>query len=249
MSRYNALKHFLSQKTENSWTASFQEIENILNERLPKSAYQHPAWWANNASSSGRHCMSWLEAGWETSNLNLVAKNVTFLRNSKIDCAHILHTSKTETEVKTVVIPPWAEEHSSACVARCVWTAAGQLHLHEGQKYPLAFNVNVNDEAGLYKFHISHKNAQSVYIGESQNLKRRFQNYRSPGLTQKTSLRINDILIRALREQAEIAVYISTQAFLNNNAANFSQKHVRRLFENMEIVGNARQGIFKIHNL
>jgi len=193
--------------------------------------------------------MAWLETGWETSNLNLVARNVTFLRTSKIDSAHIVQNTNTKKDVKTVVIPSWAKEHSLECAARCVWITAGQLRLHEDQKYPLVFNVNVSDEAGLYKFHIRHKDTQSIYIGESQSLKRRFQNYRSPGPTQKTSLRLNAILIRALRAQAEIAVYVATQAFLNNDAADFSKKHVRRLFESMEIVENERKGMFKIHNL
>ena len=250
MSRYNALKHFLSSKSENNWTISFQEIESILGSRLPKSAYQYSAWWANNVSETTRHCRSWLDAGWQATNVNLTDRQVTFVRGSS---ENFLSSQKSKAvklneSRRGITVPSWMQGHSSECHASYTWVAAGMILLNETDK-KLVFDVDVSAQAGLYKFHIRHKDKQSVYIGESQNLRRRFQNYRTPGPTQKTSLRLNSIIITALQNKAEVAVYISTHALLNKEVADFSQKPIRRLVESMEIVENALQNTFEILNL
>jgi hypothetical protein len=46
---------------------SFQQIENILEVKLPKSAKDYPAWWANQGY--GTQAKSWLYAGWKTVNV------------------------------------------------------------------------------------------------------------------------------------------------------------------------------------
>jgi len=58
----------------------------------------------------------------------------------------------------------------------------------------------------LYRFRIRHGGREAAYLGESENLSRRFGNYRNPGPTQQTSLRINQTLRDALKNGAEIAV-------------------------------------------
>jgi DNA-binding XRE family transcriptional regulator len=40
---------------------SFNEIERIIDDRLPRSARASRAWWANTATPQGQ---AWLEAGW-----------------------------------------------------------------------------------------------------------------------------------------------------------------------------------------
>ena len=48
MSKYEPLPQFLSSKTGAVHRMSFEQIERILGFKLPKSAYEHEAWWSNN---------------------------------------------------------------------------------------------------------------------------------------------------------------------------------------------------------
>ena len=79
MSKYNDLKHHLMNLRDDQWETSFEEIENLLGFSLPNSAYKHPAWWSNT-SEGHSHAQSWLDAGWQTSKLNLKARKVCFLK-------------------------------------------------------------------------------------------------------------------------------------------------------------------------
>lgn len=67
----------------NVWHASFDEIENILDSKLPDSAYKYPAWWSNEQGNKNHvQCHAWLEAGWKTEDLNLVAEEIIFKKDS-----------------------------------------------------------------------------------------------------------------------------------------------------------------------
>ena len=79
MSKYRNLTYHLSSLGQHRWRATFQEISDILGFELPQSAYEYPAWWANQA---GGHAQSsaWQDAGWRTENLDLEAQCVTFIR-------------------------------------------------------------------------------------------------------------------------------------------------------------------------
>ena len=61
-------------------TLSFEQVERILNDKLPRSAYQHRAWWANEKSGSHVHAHAWLDAGWKVDTVNFSAKWVHLVR-------------------------------------------------------------------------------------------------------------------------------------------------------------------------
>jgi len=62
---YNGFKKYLLEKNEEQITLSFEEIEKILNRKLPKSAYKHPEpWWSNNYDHS--QAIAWIDAGYNT---------------------------------------------------------------------------------------------------------------------------------------------------------------------------------------
>ena len=77
MTKYLPIAEFLESRPVSEWRASFQEIESILGFPLPRSARDHPAWWANNPGGHS-HCLAWLEAGWKTEQVDLEAEKVTF---------------------------------------------------------------------------------------------------------------------------------------------------------------------------
>lgn len=58
---------------------SFENIEEIIGDELPPSAYQHRTWWANDTVG---HVQSkhWLSAGWKVGYRNMTSHEVTFSR-------------------------------------------------------------------------------------------------------------------------------------------------------------------------
>lgn len=92
----------------------------------------------------------------------------------------------------------------------------------------------------LYRLRMRSKDGkESVYIGESDNLRRRFGNYRNPGASQQTSLRINALLKSSIEGGGEISVAVADEVRIgddiSNESAGLSQKSIRRLFENFAV--------------
>lgn len=79
MSKYRNLTAHLYSLNTLEWRATFAEIEQVLGFELPASAYEHPAWWANQAGGHAQSS-SWQEAGWRTESLDLEGKSVTFAK-------------------------------------------------------------------------------------------------------------------------------------------------------------------------
>lgn len=82
MGKYEPLARYLKQLPGDSWDARFADVEQVLGFSLPSSAHQYPAWWANQ---DGPHSQTkgWRDAGWETSNVNLPARRVRFVRRRR----------------------------------------------------------------------------------------------------------------------------------------------------------------------
>ena len=79
MGKYDPISHFLSSLRVSRYRANFQELENIIGFKLPRSALKHPAWWSNDETGHS-HARSWLHAGWRTEELDLTSHEVTFQR-------------------------------------------------------------------------------------------------------------------------------------------------------------------------
>lgn len=83
MGKYEPLSRYLAKVEQDSWEASFGEIERILGFDLPASAREHRAWWANNRRGNHSQTEGWLSAGWETRDVNQSNRRVRFERNRK----------------------------------------------------------------------------------------------------------------------------------------------------------------------
>ena len=84
MKKYYLLQEFLKNNQEKKEiTLSFVRLEKIIRSSLPKSAYNHAAWWSNSSSHSQAN--NWLEAGWCVKNPQKVVeeKEVTFKKIKK----------------------------------------------------------------------------------------------------------------------------------------------------------------------
>jgi hypothetical protein len=80
--KYTPLEKYLKALTGNKQdvTLSFEQIERILNDKLPASAHRHQAWWANEKEGSHVHAHSWLNAGWKVDSVNQKGKWVRLIR-------------------------------------------------------------------------------------------------------------------------------------------------------------------------
>ena len=74
--KYQNLTEHLVNMEENVWEASFEEIQEVLGVPLPESAFQYPAWWANQNRAQSR---AWEGAAWKTKQVDLKNGKVTFV--------------------------------------------------------------------------------------------------------------------------------------------------------------------------
>lgn len=88
MSKYESLPQFLASAHGATKRLSFAEIERILGFKLPKSAYEHEAWWSNNATGHS-HARAWLQAGWRTEAVDLAERKVTFQRSAPLSSGNL----------------------------------------------------------------------------------------------------------------------------------------------------------------
>ena len=77
MSKYQPLASFLKTQKTQAVPLTFKELEKILGFKLPPSAYRHRPWWANEARGHV-HAKAWLDAGYETAQVDMEAKRLVF---------------------------------------------------------------------------------------------------------------------------------------------------------------------------
>ena len=82
MGKYEPLAKYLESHSGESWNAQFADVERVLGFSLPPSAYEYPAWWANQ---DGAHSQTkgWRDVGWETRDVDLRRKTVRFERGKR----------------------------------------------------------------------------------------------------------------------------------------------------------------------
>ncbi len=233
MSKYINLHQHLSNLADDQWHASFSKIESILGFPLPQSARKHAAWWSNTTKGHS-HTAAWLEAGWETESLNLTGERVTFRRVGGRSTTPKSRTKRAPQN--TPVAHAWDTADELQCDISMQWRPLGRITSENGRlSFPTA-----PSKPGLYRFRVRRGNRESVYYGESDNLARRFTNYRNPGSTQQTNVRVNQTFTEMLTNGAEISVAVIFEtAWINRDGkrviADFSSKAVRRLFEHAAI--------------
>lgn len=80
--KYRRLENYLSNLPENQSevTLGFEQIEGILDDKLPSSAYEDQRWWEHETEGNHRNTRSWSNAGWRIESLDVNAKWVKFVR-------------------------------------------------------------------------------------------------------------------------------------------------------------------------
>lgn len=82
MGKYEPLARYLRSRDDDSWSATFADIERALGFELPRSAREHRAWWANQKDGNHSQAAGWQTAGWETRDVDLRRGLVRFERRS-----------------------------------------------------------------------------------------------------------------------------------------------------------------------
>jgi len=79
MSKYQALNRFFKAQATDFLRMTFDEVEKEAGFNLPASARLHQAWWANDRD---RHVQAkaWLDAGFETEQVDMKAGALVFRR-------------------------------------------------------------------------------------------------------------------------------------------------------------------------
>ncbi len=96
--KYEPLKGYLKFRAAftNTVMLSFAQIDGIIGDNLPISAYRSESWWEN--SPEKEHAKAWLEAGWKTGEVNLKEGYVIFQKVK--DAPATTFKRKTESQLK-----------------------------------------------------------------------------------------------------------------------------------------------------
>ncbi len=78
MSKYAPIKEYLSAQNREFVRMTFSEIEAVLGLNLPASK-KYPAWWSNSPSNNPM-TRKWLEAGYETEQVDTASGRLVFRR-------------------------------------------------------------------------------------------------------------------------------------------------------------------------
>ncbi len=234
MSKYTPLQQHFSSLRQNTWVASFTEIEAIIGLPLPRSALVHREWWANHIHNT--QGSAWLKSRWKVQEVRCIDQVVIFERLLK-PVEQVLSRKFTSSPNEWPASLPQDNPIYHQYALKMQWQRLGKIVIDSANR--LAF-PHANHVAGVYRFCIIHNNKEVTYIGETGNLNRRFAGYRNPGRNQQTNIRLNTILIQTLKNGAEIAVFIMDENALMEKGgisqiADFTSKNIRTLFESAAI--------------
>ena len=82
MGKYHNLGAFLQKQRTREVPLTFREIEKITGAKLPPKAQHHRAWWSNNAANNVMTKV-WLNAGFESAQVDIAARRLVFRRAAK----------------------------------------------------------------------------------------------------------------------------------------------------------------------
>ncbi len=81
--KYTPLEHYLRDlpASQREVTLSFEQIERILNDKLPRSAYQYQAWWHPEKEPHQPEKQAIANAGWKVdASVDFNRKQVSLVR-------------------------------------------------------------------------------------------------------------------------------------------------------------------------
>lgn len=80
MAKYDPLRGHLLLSGQRRMTMSFDQVAALVGP-LPRSAYDHQAWWANEQQGQHVQADAWRSAGYVVESFNLMGRTVTFAKS------------------------------------------------------------------------------------------------------------------------------------------------------------------------
>ena len=78
-SKYRPLRDYLRDCDANAVRLTFRQIEQIINAKLPRSAYTYSQWWANDRTGNHTQAYAWLSADRKVVQLDISRTMVMFV--------------------------------------------------------------------------------------------------------------------------------------------------------------------------
>ena len=91
MAKYSALGDYLKRQHREMVPLTFGEIEKITGTKLPPSARKHRPWWSNNPHNSVMTKV-WLDAGFESEQVDMQSRKLVFRRRHKPNASERLES-------------------------------------------------------------------------------------------------------------------------------------------------------------
>ncbi len=97
--KYDGLKAHLKFRAAftDAVKLSFAQIDGIIGDNLPMSAYRDEKWWSNSPNTT--HAKAWLDAGWKVQEANLKNGYVVF---QKVKALEIKNKGKRQHKTQSV---------------------------------------------------------------------------------------------------------------------------------------------------
>jgi len=80
MSKYDLLNAYLDSQYESRIILCMEQMEKIIGDQLPLSAYRYVEWWSNSRTKAHPHSRAWQDAGYRTVNVKdtIFDQKITF---------------------------------------------------------------------------------------------------------------------------------------------------------------------------
>jgi hypothetical protein len=243
MAKYDGLRDFLQKATADHVTYSFTEVGDTVG-GLPPSASDHREWWANSSSPQAR---AWLGAGFRVEMVNVASGVVRFVRTSPV------HSQARAQEARSAIPAPITPQVASMpqefdLGVRGSWHDVGDIGIVDGA---LSFpTVPAAPAVYRFLFRTTH-DVESIYVGESVDVRRRMRNYRRPSPRQQTSTRLHHLLRTRLELGDTVTLGLLADILVQGERrvpVDLASKAIRVLIEHAALVALADAG-YEVHNL
>ena len=175
---------------------------------LPPTAYSTRQWWGNDSKVEAQ---AWRDADWHVAMVDFERQRVRFERG-RVGGSY---QARGRRPAKEKVAAVFAVETASANLDVRVstsWERAGDIVLDAAGD--LVFPA-IPGEPVVYRLTMSGAPGQvlpSVYVGETENLKKRAAGYRKPSPRQQTSFRMNNELREHLKAGGRVVIAVARSA-------------------------------------
>jgi hypothetical protein len=116
------------------------------------------------------------------------------------------------------------------------WETVGQVTVEDG----LMLTPPMPEAPGVYQWVFHHDDHDRHYVGEADNLDRRFLHYRMPGSSPSTNLRMNESAIRVIGAGGSVDILLARNIVFSGDdidgVADLTSPFARRFIKNAALI-------------